>query len=66
MFQEGNVTSSPEVLAGPVLPAYPSPGPPSLWAKVRDVCNIILILAGASYGLHYIYQVRLCLYSSIA
>lgn len=52
----GNVTSSPEVLSGPVLPAYPSPGPPSLWAKVRDVCNIILILAGASYGLHYIYQ----------
>lgn len=48
-----SVAAPPELYAGAVVPAYT---PPSVWTKIREVCNIILILAGASYGLHYIYQ----------
>ncbi|XP_045138520.1 peroxisomal membrane protein PEX14-like [Portunus trituberculatus] len=50
-----NVAASPELYAGAVVPAY-NPPSPSVWAKIREVCNIILILGGASYGLHYVYQ----------
>ncbi|XP_050687597.1 peroxisomal membrane protein PEX14-like isoform X1 [Eriocheir sinensis] len=51
-----NVATGPDFYPGAVVPAYPMPGPPSLWVKVRDIANIILLLTGAAYGLHYIFQ----------
>ncbi|KAG0712805.1 Peroxisomal membrane protein PEX14 [Chionoecetes opilio] len=48
-------SGAPGVYAGALVPAYPAPAP-SVWLRVRDVCNVVLVLAGASYGLHYLYK----------
>ncbi|CAL4068582.1 unnamed protein product, partial [Meganyctiphanes norvegica] len=40
---------------GPPVPYIPQQ-PSSRWSQVRDYANLVLILSGASYGIHYIYK----------
>ncbi|XP_071547180.1 peroxisomal membrane protein PEX14-like isoform X2 [Panulirus ornatus] len=46
----------PGPYSGPLVPAYAGSAPPSLWLRIRDVCNFVFFLMGASYGLYHIYQ----------
>ncbi|XP_068226975.1 peroxisomal membrane protein PEX14 isoform X2 [Palaemon carinicauda] len=41
---------------GPPVLSYPMPPPPSMWIKIRDICNFVLILTGASYGAYHLYK----------
>lgn len=38
------------------VPAYAVQQPPTLWVKIRDICNFVFILTGASYGVFYLYK----------
>lgn len=38
------------------VPAYAVQQPPALWVKIRDICNFVFILTGASYGVFYLYK----------
>ncbi|XP_042217751.1 peroxisomal membrane protein PEX14-like [Homarus americanus] len=46
----------PGSYSGPPASAYMLPSHPSVWIKIRDICNFVLILTGASYGIYHIYQ----------
>ncbi|KAK7071861.1 peroxisomal membrane protein pex14, partial [Halocaridina rubra] len=43
-------------LANMPVPSYPVPSPPSVWVRVRDLCNFVLIITGASYGVYHMYK----------
>ncbi|XP_076029760.1 peroxisomal biogenesis factor 14 isoform X2 [Oratosquilla oratoria] len=36
------------------------PPEPSMWIKVRDICNALLLITGASYGLYHLYKNYIC------
>ncbi|XP_066941908.1 peroxisomal membrane protein PEX14 isoform X1 [Macrobrachium rosenbergii] len=41
---------------GPPVPSYPLVPPPTMWIRIRDICNFVLIITGASYGAYHIYK----------
>ncbi|KAK8745970.1 hypothetical protein OTU49_017206 [Cherax quadricarinatus] len=51
-----NVMSHPGSYPGIPVSPYMVPPPPSMWIRLRDVCNFVLILMGTSYGVYHLYQ----------
>ena len=60
---EENMTSSSPSPSSPVAmknyPLISSPNPQNSWlTKLRDLANLVLVLGGAAYGLHFLWQVK--------
>ncbi|XP_045600940.1 peroxisomal membrane protein PEX14 isoform X2 [Procambarus clarkii] len=51
-----SVVPHPGLYPWPPGPAYTAPAPPSVWIKIRDVCNLVFLLMGTSYGAYHIYK----------
>ena len=56
---EEKVTSSSSPVVMKNYPLISSPNPQNSWlTKLRDLANLVLVLGGAAYGLHFLWQVK--------